>query len=200
MFYYCTPLRCMEEPGESTWDASLVSRAGQISISSSTSAHDGDYHPWLSCLQSSTVPPVLLVPCPRGCKASSLTRMHVCFLGTSLLHSEERSSPTRDIHVKWLTRKERYLSVFWLFYLLPSLSLDTILSKGVFMLEMFSGKENLLSTIPCCCCFGKLHSPVPESAGVTWPCLQDLVREAWGQLSISPWGTGSPRVHSPQTF
>lgn len=200
MFYYCTPLRYMEEPGESTWDASLVSRAWRISISSAPGplAMMGITTPWLTCLQSSAVSPVLLVPCPRGCNASSITRPHVCFLGTSFLHTHRETFPTGDLYIKWLTRKERCLPAFFFFPPLY-LSLNPILSKGVFMLEMFSGKE-ISSTIPCCCCFGKLHPTVPASARVTWPCCQHLVREAWRQLSISPWGTGSPRAPSTQTL
>lgn len=66
MLYYCTPLRCMEESGESTWDASLVSRAWQISINSapSTSGHDGDYQPLAH------LPPVFCCPFLVACTLS----------------------------------------------------------------------------------------------------------------------------------
>lgn len=133
MLYYCTPLRCMEESGKSTWDASLVSRAWQMSINCAPwpLAMMGITTPWLTCLQSSAVPLLFLLflaPCPRGCNASSGTRLHVCFLGTSLLHTHRETSTCQGLICKMANKEGKMLACLFFFFL-SSISLNPILSE-----------------------------------------------------------------------
>lgn len=120
MLYYCTPLRCMEESGKSTWDASLVSRAWQMSINCAPwpLAMMGITTPWLTCLQSSAVPLLfllLLASCPGAAMPPPAPDRTCASLAHPSFILTERPQPARDLPVKWLTRKERCLPAFFFF-------------------------------------------------------------------------------------
>lgn len=136
------------------------------------------------------VPEAAMSPPAPDCTCVSLA--HPSFILTE-------ASTHQGLTHKMANKEGKMLACFFFFFSPVSLWIP-FCQKGVFMLETFSGKEILLSTLPCCCCFGRLHSPVPASAGATWPCCQHPVREAWGQLSIPPWAQGPQESAAHKAF
>lgn len=94
--------------------------------------------PWLTCLQSSAVPSLLLVPCPRSCIASSGTRLHLCFLGTSLLHTHRETSTCQGLLRKMANKEGKMLACLFFSFFFSSVSLWIPFCRRVFLCKKLS--------------------------------------------------------------